>query len=217
MRPQGTQRGSPQGTQRGSPQVQGLPPRYSEGLRVLKGAPPRVLRGAQGTPRGSPQADVLSGTVLDLPFITDGSVDPYTGAQHWRNETSWVRPAPPHRRLPPAAPRSVPSHPTLLGTSQRYGTNCARARMRRQAAVRRARAIFAKRDAAAPLPRLHRDCQCAHPGHVCAGTGLTPATSAPGLGSPPPHRHRDWASPRHVCTGTGLTLATSAPGLGSHL
>ena len=35
-----------------------------------------------------------SGTVLDLPFITDGSVDPYTGAQNWRDETSWVRPEP---------------------------------------------------------------------------------------------------------------------------
>ena len=27
--------------------------------------------------------------------------------------------------------------------------------------------------------------------HICAGTGLTPATSAPGLGSRLPHLHRD--------------------------
>jgi hypothetical protein len=30
-----------------------------------------------------------------------------------------------------------------------------------------------------PLPHLHRD--WAHPCHICAGTGLTAATSAPGL------------------------------------
>jgi hypothetical protein len=58
----------------------------------------------------------------------------------------------------------------------------------------------------------------AHPCHICAGTGLTPATSAPiktartlatsprGLGSPLPHLHGDWAHPCHICTGTGLTL-----------
>ena len=46
------------------------------------------------------------------------------------------------------------------------------------------------------------------------GTGLTAATSAPGLGSPLPHLHRDWARPCHICTGTGLTAATSSPGLG---
>ena len=34
-------------------------------------------------------------------------------------------------------------------------------------------------------PHLHRD--WAHPGHICTGIGLTPATSAPGLGSPRPH------------------------------
>jgi hypothetical protein len=31
--------------------------------------------------------------------------------------------------------------------------------------------------------------------HTCATTGLTPATSAPGLGSPLPHLRRDWAHP----------------------
>ena len=34
-----------------------------------------------------------------------------------------------------------------------------------------------------PLPHLHRD--WVHPCHICTGTGLTPATSAPGLGFPP--------------------------------
>jgi hypothetical protein len=31
--------------------------------------------------------------------------------------------------------------------------------------------------------------------HICAGTGLAPATSAPGLGSPLPHLHQDWHLP----------------------
>ncbi len=48
-----------------------------------------------------------------------------------------------------------------------------------------------------------------------AGTGPTPATSAPGLGSPLPRLHLDWAHPCHICTGNGLTPATSAPGLGA--
>ena len=50
--------------------------------------------------------------------------------------------------------------------------------------------------------------------HFCIGTRATPATSAPGLGSPRPHLRRDWAHPCHICAGTGLTPATSAPGLG---
>ena len=48
-------------------------------------------------------------------------------------------------------------------------------------------------------------------------SGLTPATSAPGLGPPRPHLHRDWAHPCHICIRTGLTPATSAPGLGPPL
>ncbi len=53
---------------------------------------------------------------------------------------------------------------------------------------------------------------------ICTATGLTPATSAPRLGSPPatsapglgsprPHLHRDWAHPAHICTAAGLTPA----------
>jgi hypothetical protein len=53
--------------------------------------------------------------------------------------------------------------------------------------------------------------------HICAGTGLNSATSAPGLGSTLPHLRRDWAQLCHICTGTGLNSATSAPGLGSTL
>ena len=56
--------------------------------------------------------------------------------------------------------------------------------------------------------RTRRD--LAHPGHICARTGLTPATSAPGLGSPfpnlhpaglgshVPHLHQNWALPCSV-------------------
>ncbi len=63
------------------------------------------------------------------------------------------------------------------------------------------------------------------PFHICTGTWPTAATSAPGLGPPPPHLHRglgpppphlrrDWAHRRHICTGTESAVATSAPGLG---
>jgi hypothetical protein len=61
-------------------------------------------------------------------------------------------------------------------------------------------------------PHLHRDRAC--PCHICTETGLTPPTSAPGLGSPLPHLHRDWACPCHICTGTGVAPSTSAPGPG---
>ena len=47
--------------------------------------------------------------------------------------------------------------------------------------------------------------------------GPTPATSAPGLGSPLLHLHRDWARRCYIYTGTGPTPATSAPGLGPPL
>ncbi len=74
--------------------------------------------------------------------------------------------------------------------------------------------------AAASTPRTHERARAhgwAHPVHLCTGTGLTPSTSAPGLGSPRPPLHRDWAHPRpasaaglgsppaSICTGTGLT------------
>ncbi len=54
-----------------------------------------------------------------------------------------------------------------------------------------------------PLPHLRRD--WAHRRHICAGTGLIPPRSAPGLGSAVhictgtgvrrPHLHRDWSLP----------------------
>jgi hypothetical protein len=68
--------------------------------------------------------------------------------------------------------------------------------------------------------------QCRSPGHICAGTALTPATSATGLGSPLPTRTGTGAHPCHICAGTGAhpcpylhrdwgsPLPTSAPGLG---
>ena len=77
---------------------------------------------------------------------------------------------------------------------------------------------------------------CALIGHICAGTGLTPVTSAPGLGSPPatsapglgsplatsapgrgsplPHLRRDWARPCHICAGTGFFPAHICAGAG---
>jgi hypothetical protein len=64
-----------------------------------------------------------------------------------------------------------------------------------------------------PRPHLHRD--WAHPTHICLAIGLTPPTSAPGLGSSRPHLPCDWAHPAHICAGTGLTPPTSALRLGS--
>ncbi len=47
-------------------------------------------------------------------------------------------------------------------------------------------------------------------GHICAGTGLTAATSAPGLGSLPPHLRRDWAHCRHICVRTSSVFRWAA-------
>ena len=67
--------------------------------------------------------------------------------------------------------------------------------------------------------RWERRCHiCAGPRPgVCTVTGLTPATSAPGLSSPRPHLHGDWDVSGPATAGRGLAppLATSAPGLGS--
>ena len=35
-------------------------------------------------------------------------------------------------------------------------------------------------------------------GHICAGTGLPPSTSAPGTGLPLPYLRRDWVQPERV-------------------
>ncbi len=52
--------------------------------------------------------------------------------------------------------------------------------------------------------------------HICSRTGLTPATSAPGPGSPRPHLQQNWARPLpHLHNWTGFASATSAAGLGS--
>ncbi len=51
-------------------------------------------------------------------------------------------------------------------------------------------------------PYLHWD--WAHPCHICAGTGLIPATSAPRLGWRAQSRH---CSHSHICTGTPATPA----------
>ena len=56
------------------------------------------------------------------------------------------------------------------------------------------------------------------PCHICTRTGLTAATSAPGLGSPLPHLHRDRGSPLpHLHGDRPHRSATSAPGPASPL
>ena len=55
----------------------------------------------------------------------------------------------------------------------------------------------------------------AHPCHISARTGPTPATSAPGLGPPLQICTGDWAHPlRHLHRGLGPPPASSAPGTG---
>jgi hypothetical protein len=49
---------------------------------------------------------------------------------------------------------------------------------------------------------------------ACTRIGLTPATSAPGLGSPLPHLCRDWAHPCHICTGSARARSACAAGGG---
>ena len=55
--------------------------------------------------------------------------------------------------------------------------------------------------------------------HICTRTGLTPATSAPGLGSPLPHLHRGCAFPHLHRDSAGATQcgvdATGAAGVGA--
>ena len=48
-----------------------------------------------------------------------------------------------------------------------------------------------------PLPHLHRD--WARPCHICSGTGLAPAPSAPALGSPLPDLHQVFARRCQIC------------------
>ena len=45
---------------------------------------------------------------------------------------------------------------------------------------------------------------------ICAETGRTPATSAPGLGAPLPHLRRNWAQQLPHLSGTGLAPAGRA-------
>ena len=80
---------------------------------------------------------------------------------------------------------------------------------------------------ASPLASVGRDCQIIVSGQealtfflrinlkmetlaqvpcdICTGTGPTAATSAPGLGAPPPHLHWDWVCRCHISTGTWST------------
>jgi hypothetical protein len=60
--------------------------------------------------------------------------------------------------------------------------------------------------------RLHRD-WAYHRSQICM-TERSPATSAPGLGSPLSHLHRDWAHLSHMCA-TERAPHTCAPRLGS--
>jgi hypothetical protein len=57
-----------------------------------------------------------------------------------------------------------------------------------------------------PLQHRHRRAQM--PRASCSGTGLTAATSAAGLGSPPPHLPRDLAHSAHIGNSDTMPLST---------
>ena len=59
-----------------------------------------------------------------------------------------------------------------------------------------------------PLPHLRRD--WAHRRDICAGTGLIPPRSAPGLGSAVPSAP-GLGSAVHICTGTGVCPCSHVP------
>ena len=68
-------------------------------------------------------------------------------------------------------------------------------------------------------PSLHHCTECEYaaadkkpwPCHICTGTGLAPATSAPGLGSPLPHLHRDSGLPEPSSTTRTAAARVSGP------
>jgi hypothetical protein len=86
---------------------------------------------------------------------------------------------------------------------------------RRIASRHRPRRCVAHRSAARRSRSARSVRRWLHAAPSAHGTGLTPTTSTPGLGSVLPHLHLDWAHPRRTCAGTGLTPTTSTPGLGS--
>jgi hypothetical protein len=60
-----------------------------------------------------------------------------------------------------------------------------------------------------PLPHLHQD--WAHHGHICAGTGLTPPTSAPGLGSRAAAASGQRRRRRSALTSPSLSAESASP------
>ena len=76
--------------------------------------------------------------------------------------------------------------PLTLSTPHRHQLGCALAGgwLRHQPSHRQHAGVLRARGAG-------RRVGWAHPAHICAGTGPTPPTSAPGLGPPRPHLHRD--------------------------
>ena len=105
--------------------------------------------------------------------------------------------------------------PTRQGTRVRR-TRCARAHAPAQRAgqggahvapeapPRGTIAIYSSRNVADRRVSEHHICAVdasgsrAHPAHICAGTGLTPRASAPGLGLPRAHLRRDCAGADHA-------------------
>ncbi len=72
--------------------------------------------------------------------------------------------------------------------------------------------ISVRRAAPASAPGL----KWAHPAHICAGTGLTPPTSAPGLDTPCPRLRRDPAPRCHIQARTGAHRCHIQARTGAH-
>ena len=121
-----------------------------------------------------------------------------------------------HRRPPKSTARRSPPQPRHRQLSHRPVDFALRAPSARSAAA-------AERASDAMATGRRFGGLAVRPRAASTATGLTPSTSASGLGShhliasglgsPLPHLHRDWARP--ICIGTGLSPATSAPGRGA--
>jgi hypothetical protein len=140
-------------------------------------------------------------------------VDPATIPMHWRVSSLRAR----IRCFRTLLPSTGPCLPTMAGAAGFMLANSWPANSTATSSSSNLRKVAPRRSlrrAPTAMPCYATQCHSpsprawAHPCYGCIGTGLGPATSAPGLGSPVPPLHRDWARPCHICAGTaGLAPA----------
>ena len=181
-------------------------------FHAARGTPPSVRNAARPLPRAAAFGMALVQTAARCASLAaqDGRGRASHAAADARQAICFL----------PFRPGRVPTHPSSHPSSpqrKRFASaaiECAS----RSAIDDAASAAAAPLNPAAATPALaaHSLCQdctaetryglCTHPAHICPGSGLNPATSAPRPRPPLPHLHQDWARP-----------ATSAPALGSPL